>query len=282
MKGLSMKKFILSLLSVLMFNMIPFLAGAGEIEGSDLPWKRFSFSTGGFFNGIDSSLRYGVSGVGVEVNFEDLLGLDTSMFVFKTDASWRFSENLRHRLDVGWFAINRESSTVLEQDVKFGDTLFPEGSKAESFLNFDIIKGSYSYSYFQDERFDLAASFGFYVMPISFEVKSEVGQIKESNNLTAPLPVFGLRNEFAVTPKVLIKNSLDFFYVEYDKFRGGVTDVQIAVEYRAFEHVGFGLSAESFRLKVKSRESSNYPGVDFGGDITLIYMGVMFYITTYF
>ena len=251
---------MVSVILILIILLVPVISAAEENDILDLPWERISFSAGGFIGNVNSSLRYGLSGAGVEVDFEEVLGLDSSMFVYKSDFAWRFSDNLCHRMDISWHAINRDSSKVLENDIEFGDYFFPEGSKAKTTLNFDIIKGTYSYSYFQDDRFDLAASFGFYVMPISFEVISEIGQIKESSNLTAPLPVFGLRNEFAVTPKVHIKNSLDFFYVEYDKFRGGITDIQIAVEYRAFEHVGFGLGAESFLLKVKSRESSNYPG----------------------
>lgn len=276
------RKFLVSVMAIAIILLGVFSAGAQEIDTSDLPWKRFTLSAGGFFNSIDSSLRYGLSGVGLEVDMEEALGLDTSMFIFKTDATWCFSKNLRHRLNLGWFAINRKSSKVLKEDLQFGDYYFPAGTKAESSFNFDIIKSSYSYSYFQDNRFDLAASFGFYVMPISFEVKSDVGEIRESDNLTAPLPVFGLHNNFAITPKVFLKNSLDFFYIEYDQFRGSVTDIQVAVEYRAFENVGFGLGVESFRLKIKSEKSTDYPGVDFDGDLTLSYLGAMLYVTAYY
>lgn len=277
-----MKKSYLSLVIVLMFILAPVFAGAEEIDTSDLPWKSFNFVAGGFFNGIDSSLRYGLSGVGVEVDMEEALGLDTSMAVFKTDVSWRFSDNLRHRLDLGWFANHRKSSKVLKEDLQFGDYFFPAGTKAESKLNFEIIKAGYSYSYFQDDRFDLSASFGFYVMPIRFEVKSDIGAFKEGDDLTAPLPVFGLRNYFAVTPKIFIKNSVDVFYLEFDNFRGGVTDIQVAAEYRAFEHVGFGLGLESFRLKIKSEKSTSYPLINYDGDISLSYVGATLYVTAYF
>ncbi len=277
-----MKKILLSFLVVLLFNLIPVFAGAEAINTSDLPWERFNFRVGGFFNAVDSSIRYGTSGAGLEVNLEDALGLDTSMIVFKTDASWRFTDNLRHRFDVSWFSMHRKSSKVLEQDLDFGDYNFPAGTKAEGAFNYDIVKTAYSYSYFQDDRFDLAASFGFYTMPIGFKVKSDVGDVKKSNNLIAPLPVFGIRNDFAITPKIFLINSMDFFYVEYDQFRGALTDIQVAVEYKAFEHVGFGLGAESFRLKIKSEKSTSYPGVDFDGRISSNYLGVMFYVSAYY
>lgn len=87
-----------------------------KLRNLECPWKKFSFTAGGFFNRINSSLRYGLSGLGVEVDMEEVLGLDTNMFVFKTEAAWRFSDNLRHRLDAGWFAINRKSSKALKED----------------------------------------------------------------------------------------------------------------------------------------------------------------------
>lgn len=74
---------------------------------------------------------------------------------------------------------------------------------------------SYSYSFFQDDRVDLAVSIGVYVMPIDFGVKVS-GVLDEggSEKFTAPLPVFGLRLEAEGEdwPGIDLKGNVEFNY----------------------------------------------------------------------
>jgi hypothetical protein len=41
-------------------------------------------------------------GTGIDVNLEDALGLNSSIFVLRVDAAYRFTKNLRHRLDLNY------------------------------------------------------------------------------------------------------------------------------------------------------------------------------------
>ncbi len=46
------------------------------------------------------------------------------------------------------------------------------GTKVDTTFNYQIIRAAYSYSFFQDDRMDLAASIGLFVMPIKFEMSA--------------------------------------------------------------------------------------------------------------
>ena len=129
---------------------------------------------------------------------------------------------------------------------------------------------------------DLTFSLGAYVVPISFDLNAQgLLNIVESESITAPLPVVGLRFDFALTPKWFLRNSFDFFYLEINEYRGGITDVKVRLEYDAFKNVGFGLSAEYFWVQIEA-EDNVYPGVDFIGTFEYKIIGILAYVKVYF
>jgi len=255
---------------------------AGEKENKDKPWERFSFNLGGFSTAINSDVSLGAKGLGIEVNVEDALDLDSSVSVFRVDGLWRFTRNLRHRLDLGWFDISRDSSTTLLRDITIGGTTFPLGTEVTTSFDLQVFKGAYSYSFFQDDRMDLGVSFGLFVMPIDFKIDaSGAFEGHERESITAPLPVLGLRTDFAITPKLFLKYNIDFFYLEIDQFEGAITDSKLALEYNVFKYLGLGIGLERFNIYIKA-EGEDYPNIDFNGTFEFSYFGLMAYCKIYF
>jgi len=255
---------------------------ADEKESNGKPWERFSFNLGGFITAINSDVSLSTKGVGIEVNLEDALDMDSSVSVFRVDGLWRFSRNLRHRLDLGWFDISRDAHTTLLQDIQIGDTLFPLGTEVTSSFDLQVFKAAYTYSFFQDDRMDMGVSFGLFVMPIAFEIDASGGfEGHESESITAPLPVLGIRTDFAITPKLFLKYNLDFFYLEIDQFEGAVTNNKLVLEYNAFKNIGFGIGLERFNIYIKA-EGEDYPNIDFKGSFEFRYSGLMAYCKVYF
>ncbi len=248
-----MKKTACICLFALMIILYSLSVNADEKESNGKPWERFSFNLGGFITAINSDVSLGAEGFGISVNVEEALDLDSSVSVFRVDGLWRFSRNLRHRLDLGWFDISRDSSTTLLQDITIGDTTFPLGTEVTSSFDLQVFKGAYSYSFFQDDRMDMGVSFGLFVMPIDFKIDaSGAFEGHERESITAPLPVLGLRSDFAITPKLFLKYNIDFFYLEIDQFEGAITDSKLALEYNMFKYLGFGIGLERFNIYIKA------------------------------
>jgi hypothetical protein len=267
------------LLSVLYVVACSVAALAAEEVSEGNVWNRFSVDAGGFLNAVDSEIVFGLKGLGVRVDVEDALGLDASTTVFRAGGFWRYTRNRRHRAEFSWFAIRRGAGATLTEDIVLGDTLFAAGSRVSSSLEFDIIKATYSYSFFQDDRVDMAASFGAFVTPIRFEIaaKLDTEQVFNSSDITAPLPVLGLRTDIVLTSAWYLRSNFEVFYLEIGSFKGGISYLKSAVEYLPHRHVAVGLGLESFRLGVQA-DGEDYPLVDFRGEFSFQYFGLSLYL----
>jgi hypothetical protein len=249
-------------------------------------WEKFSLNLGYFIANTQTGVRLG-SGLGVSVDVEDLLGLDTTNSAFRAEASWRFTDNRRHRLDFQWFSFRRDGSNKIGQDIHYKDKdgiehTIPAGTYVESFFDFDIYQFAYSYSFFQDDRIDLAGSLGLYVMPIDFGLTATgLLNVGGSESFTAPLPVLGVRADFEITPKWYFRSGLQLFYLELGEFQGSILETNVAIEYLPWKHFGFGLGFDSLNVHVEA-DGDDYPGIDFKGEINFHYTGLQLYAKLYF
>ncbi|MBL0057838.1 MAG: hypothetical protein IPP35_01650 [Elusimicrobia bacterium] len=246
-----------------------------------VPWETFSVTLGGMLSKTDSVFRVG-SGLGVDVDFEKTLGLETKTTVFRAESGWRFTENRRHRLDASWFALHRDGSRTLgfQFDVEKPDgsiTTISTGTEISSHLDVDIYELAYSYSFVQDDRLDLAVVGGLYVMPVDFGFSASGVTVAEGGlTFSAPLPVIGYRMDFAMTPKWFFRSGTQIFYVDYNGFVGSLSDIRAAFEYQATKNLGLGLGFDNFRVNFEGN-GSGLPGSDLDGTIAFENRGLQFY-----
>jgi len=257
-----------------------------EEPADEVPWEKFSIQASYFLAAVDTGVRLG-AGLGVDIDVEELLGLDSSNSVFRIGASWRFTHNRRHRLDLSWFSLNRDGNRQLDQDFTFENEEGEEvtvdaGSTVDAFFDLDIYELSYSYSFLQDDRIDLAGSLGFYIMPIDLGLTvSGLVDERGSANFTAPLPVLGLRMDVLLAPRWLFRSGFQVFYAKYENFTGSVIDVNAAVEYNPWKHVGIGLGFDTLNVSLDA-EDEDWPGVDFNGKVDFKYAGMQLYLKYFF
>jgi len=277
-----MKKIICFFVMLFIIGMFSQPAIAEINDSKDLPWERFSFTLGGYIADLNSELRIGSGtvGAGVSVDVEDALGMESSMSVFRAGALYRFGTNRRHQVDFTYYDFRRDATQKIGRDIDWGDNTYPIGTTVESFFNFRVFKGSYSYALLQDDRFRISASFGLYVMPIDMGISAdEIGA--EEEDITAPLPVFGIKGDFAITPKLFLKQSFEAFYLEYENFKGSIVAANLLLEYNIWKNVGLGIGVDTFRLKIEA-EGEDYPGIDFMGNLEYNYTGLLLYTKVYF
>lgn len=281
---------ILVLLATAVFSAAALAADKGTAAGS--PWKKGYINVGVYAATLDSNFRLSDPnlGLGLDVDVEQLLKLDTSDFTFRIDAGYRFSKSRRHTLAFSWFSFNRKGTRNFPTVIDIPE--FPDGSgggtigpgELETKFNFDIYKLQYKYSFILDKRVDLHVGGGFFIMPIEFGLSGTlngVGQERVNTSITAPLPVVGLGFDFAITPQWILKQQADVFYLEYENFKGGILNLQFAVEYLPFKHVGFGFGLDSMRVKIEA-EGEDVPGVDFTGDVGFAFVGAQLYVKAFF
>jgi hypothetical protein len=287
-----MKKIAVLTLCVLLLTPLAY----AQVKSSDPlsekeAFHRWYFSVGPYAAIINSGVSVGLENVGLGLNLdvEKLLGLDTETLTFRVDAAYRAGRTGRHKIGLSWFSFNRTGKNTLSEDIPIppelggdpGDVI-PIGTTLEGKFDIDIIKTTYRYSIILDDRLDLNVGGGLYVAPITFGVGVE-GSNFEETNITAPLPVIGVGLEAALSKKWYASFQGDLMYLEISGYKGAIANTQVGVEYRPFKKVGFGLRAESLRLGVEVEEDSDVPGVgDFVGDIDFSYVGASLYVSVFF
>jgi hypothetical protein len=266
--------------------LLPAVSGGSEGQSNAQPWETVGLSAGYFISDVDTSLRLG-AGLGVDIDLEDLLGLDSTNSVFRVGGLWRFTDNQRHRLDLSWFSLSRDSTLEILGDITFENDEGEEitigaGTTVDSFFDLDIYQLSYSYSFFQDDRLDLAAGIGLYIMPIDLGLSTS-GFVNEraSANFTAPLPVLGLRMDVALTPRWYIRTGTQVFYLEYKNFTGSILSFAAAVEYKPWEHVGIGVGFDTLGINIEA-DGEDWPEIDLRGKVQFNYTGLQLYLRLFF
>jgi hypothetical protein len=245
-----------------------------SVEKEKLPWSRWDIAAGGFIASTNANVRIGLPGVGVDINLDEALGIKTSDSVFRVDAGFRFGSTQRHRIDFTWFDLTQSGSKTLDQDITVGDTTFPAGTAANSEYTLAFYNVRYSYSFILDERVDFALSAGLHITDVGLSVEA-AGLGTAGDSVTAPLPVVGGRLDVALTPRWFLRTSLEALYVEFSNFRGLLTDMILATEYRIWDHFALGLGLNAVRMGLEVEDQS--AGLDFNGSVTSTFVGLMIY-----
>jgi len=244
-------------------------------------WEKGNIQLGGIFPVFNSDLIFGIEGANNgSINAEDVLGLESTLSVFRVGAMYRPGETRRHQLDFSYASYDRDGSAVLTRDIEIGGETYPVGATVDTVFNFDIIRAIYSYAVVQNDRARVALGLGLYVMPLKYgvEIQTSGGNTAvEGAETTLPLPMISARGEFQIIPKLFFNTSIDGMYLEISDFRGAFLDFNVGLEYRPWEHIGFGLGYNLFCARVEGKGYSDYPGVNFVGSVDVRYSGLMVY-----
>jgi hypothetical protein len=257
-------------------------ATTNEAEKPYPPWDRAALSLGGNVATLNSSVSFGINGAaGLSVTPEELLGLDSSLFVFGAGAFYRLGEAKRHQISLSYVGYHRSGSTTLTDQIQIGDNILLPGTQLSTVFNFDIIRATYTYAVFQDDRVRIGLGLGFYIAPININVKvTSSDQTLEGGSMqtTLPLPVLALGGELRLTPKFSLLADVNAMYLSIDNFQGGILDTTLAMEYRLWKHFGLGLAVNAMAINVEAQGSdTSYPGADFFGKVNVQYGSLFLY-----
>ena len=239
---------------------------------------RYSVSLGAYFvNRTNGTIRLdrtvgGIVTIGTSIDWERDLGGETSMTVPRIDGYYRFAR--KHRVDFSWYKIERGGRIVSQRELDFGDATYPAGSTLDSELNTETLKATYTYSFYRAPEIETAVSVGLHVTAMDAFVSSSGGGLAEGNSVTAPLPVFGFRLDYAITPKWWMRSKYELFFLDSaEDYQGALSDFTLAIEHRTFKHVGFGFGLNRSSLDVEVQDAEHR------GAFSSVLNGLMLYVT---
>ena len=223
--------------------------------------NRFFIGGGIFWPHLDTVVRVDSSTgqLGTTIDFESTLGMDRTDNLPIMRGYYRFNE--KHRLNFGYFKLDRSGLGVSDVEIRFGDVTFPADLPLSSFFNISVYDLTYGYTLIHTEKWDVELSIGLSLQDVEIGIEDDVlGVLKEETDVIAPLPTFGGTGSYALTDKFILSGRLGIFAIELDldssNIEGSVIDASVALFHKTFEHLGFGVGYNYFKVDVDYEDSS--------------------------
>jgi hypothetical protein len=282
MKGRCAGRKVVSLIHVaalvLLFMCVTGIAKA-QAEQGDIPLiDHFEIKLGGYFTSLDTNLRLDLNSeeTGTLINFEDDLDLDKRQTIYRLSAAMLFKK--RHQVRLGYYQLDRSSSSRIEEEIDWGDETFPVNADVDAFFNLYFIEISYTYWALAREKTALGVALGL----VSVGVESGIVLVGEREHgigidtdlkTDVPVPLIGVQVRHAIIPKLILMGKGDFIYVNsLGDYSGSVLFIGGGLEYRAFKYMGFGLTYDYGHLDVEARSNL------FTGEIDYTMQGLQGYL----
>lgn len=235
-------------------------AGAYIVDGSD---TQFTVSSD-------------VAGLGTVIDYNRDLGGDTRDTIPRIDAYYRFNE--RHRIDFTSFSVDRKGRRTLEIDPPIiidGEDF--AGGTINSDIKYTLYRLGYAYSFYHSDKVELSITAGLNITSYDLELSNDAGDREESAGFTAPLPMFGLRMGYAITPKWSVNYVSEAFFIEFDNaVKGTLLNFELNTEYRLFKNFAIGVGAARLGMAVEVDDD------DWKGKVSDTYRGYTIFGTLYF
>jgi hypothetical protein len=261
---------------------------AGGVFAAPVPtggqWDKFNISIGGFTSRTSSSIQLNNTntGVGASIDLEDTLAVESKFDTVRIDSLYRWGQTGRHQIEFHYFNNDRDGTRTLTQDVTIGDITYKAGETLKTSLDLEFANIDYAYAFVQDDRVRLAVSGGLHLTRVGLSIDSDIGPgFQEQEDVTAPLPVIGLRLDVALAKNWKLKTRTDLFYLEFEEFTGALSDTYLGVEWNPFKHVGFGLGWNNVNYRVEASQTDS-AGLDWNGKINLNINGLLLYAKYFF
>lgn len=234
---------------------------------------------------LDSSL-----GIGTSVRLEDELDMADNADSFRADLYWRIGR--RHRIDLGWFDLERSGTRTIDSEIRWGELEFDVGATVTAELQTEVIPLRYTYNILAGDDHELGLGLGVYGMMLRASMKGEVsagsggsGTLEDSQTFRSPvpLPVFSVQGGWAFADRFRAVGLLQVFYIELkndigelDEMQGSIVDASLGVEYDATDNVCIGTSVNWFRFDAMARNEPLELEVKYDFTGLFLYLGLRF------
>ena len=226
-------------------------------------------------DGADTQFSVSKDGLGAVIDYSRDLGGDSRDTIPRIDAYYRF--NPRHRIDFTSFSVDRKGSRTLEIDVTIDGTDYFASETLNSDIKYTLYKLGYGYSFYHSEKVELTITAGLNFTTYDFKFSTDAGDKAESAGFTAPLPMFGLRMGYAITPKWSVNYVAESFFIDFeDTIKGALINYELNTEYKLFKNFAIGAGLARIGSNVEVNDD------DYSGKISDSYRGYTVFGTLYF
>ena len=218
--------------------------------------NRSQLSFGVFVTDQDTSTDFEANvGDGSNLNFERDLGLEASLEVFRFDGALAFGE--RHGIYASVFDLSRDATSDITVEVDWLDLVIPIDTRVATDLDLSIYKLAYGYDFMRREDRYATATIGLYTADLGLSLVNLDNQEFEAGDVTAPLPVIGVRGGYAPSDRWTFYGSAEYFAASFEDIDGSIIDVSVGVDYWMTERFAFSLGYNYVKLEADARDDDD-------------------------
>jgi hypothetical protein len=225
-----------------------------------------------------------ILGVGASVDFTQTLGGDSSTDAFRIDTLYRFNE--RHAIGFSWYRVGLGGDKLLTQSIQIRDQIVSAGAATQTSLSFNTYRLIYNYSFYRNDKVELAVSPGLYMMKTNFNFAGQ-GAITPpgggtatpgsviivNEQLTLPLPSIGLVANYNITPKLQFQSRYDVFYLSIGNYAGSMFEFYGGLEYRIVNHFAMGAAYDRLQADLRGNGHNGF-SANFSYNLLYLYATV--------
>jgi hypothetical protein len=243
----------------------------------------FMIDVGAFVlqSNVKATLNGAVNSSNQSIDFDQVFGTNADTTRVRADILWRITP--RQHLSFMYFNDNVARTRDIAA-VQWGDYTFGPGSVTAQ-TQFDIYEGYYEYAVVRDRDYDVSIGVGVHYDDFKAQLSGQatytppppappqqLTAATKTASVPAPLPVIGVRANWAATSHLMIDASGQLLGANYSGINGSWSDIRAGLTWMFSDHFGIGAGYDRFYTNVKV-DKTNFTGrAGFG------YQGAMIYI----
>jgi hypothetical protein len=220
-------------------------------------------SAGGLVTDFSTTAAVGTgNALGTIIRLEDELGLEDDKSAFRADGFYRF--NPRHAIGFGYWSLNRSGSNIIADQIEWQGNVFDASVNLLTEFDIQWIRADWRYSFMRSERGEAGISLGLstYDFLAALEGDATIGmamtqRVRAEETIFAPVPTVGMFVNFAVTPNVLFRTTMNFLDLTAGDLEGEVSDISFVFEWYLSEH--FGIGGGTSRTSIDYKDTGTDP-----------------------
>jgi hypothetical protein len=240
---------------------------------------------GGFI--VQSNVKANLNGSAMgdqntqEIDFDKTFGTNASSTRVRADLLWRITPTQHVRF---MYFTNDVTHTraIPPPGLQWGDYTFNGSVTAETKLN--VYEGLYEYAFLRSRDYEVVFDAGVHFDDVSARLSgnatltnpdgstTSVSGATKAASVPAPLPVIGVRGDWAWTDNLMADASGQIFGFSANGINGSWTDIRAGLTWMFSDHFGVGLAYDRFYTHVKLDKTN------FNGRLSFGYQGALLYI----
>lgn len=248
---------------------------------------RFVLALGGYVvnSATTGSLSGSANAAGKSIDFARQFGIDAYQTRFRAEALWRITP--RQHLRFSYWDNNNRHTRTIDQDLAWGDYTFVAGGQVTAQVKYRVAQLDYEFALLRQPHYEIVAAAGVHFDDLtlklsgnaSLTVDTPAGPIvhpatftTKSSSVPAPLPVVGLRADWAVSPHIYLDATGQVFAASYQGINGNWSDLRAGATWMFSDHFGLGIGYDRFANHVDLNKSH------FNGRLNFSYQGLLLYL----